>query len=150
MRVMVWIVEGTWKAAVAAAKRFVPADAQITLLHVAPAEAQAVAREAPQALLGRRHTQSPGELQSIAAQVAGGLLADAQTLLARDATLDAQRGRVGVAVIAAAQMMDLLVIARDCDHAAEGPHSLGPTARYVLDHAPCPVLLVWSNQADVT
>jgi nucleotide-binding universal stress UspA family protein len=147
---MVWIVEGTWKAAVAAAKQFVPADAQITLLHVAPAEAQAVAREAPQALLGRRHTQSPGELQSIAAQVAGGLLADAQTLLARDATLDAQRGRVGVAVIAAAQMMDLLVIARDCDHAAEGPHSLGPTARYVLDHAPCPVLLVWSNQADVT
>jgi nucleotide-binding universal stress UspA family protein len=150
MRVMVWIVEGTWKAAVAAAKQFVPADAQITLLHVAPAEAQAVAREAPQALLGRRHTQSQGELQSIAAQVASGLLADAQTLLARDATLDAQRGRVGVAVVAAAQMTDLLVIARDCDHAAEGPHSLGPTARYVLDHAPCAVLLVWSNQADVT
>jgi nucleotide-binding universal stress UspA family protein len=55
-----------------------------------------------------------------------------------------------VVAAAAAQMMDLLVIARDCDHAAEGPHSLGPTARYVLDHAPCAVLLVWSNQADVT
>lgn len=150
MRVLVWIAEGTWKAAVAAAKRFVPADAQIALLHIAPAEAQAVAREAPQALLGRRHAQSTGVLQSIAAQVASGLLADARALLGRDATPDAQRGRVGEAVVAAAQMMDLLVIARDCDHAAEGPHSLGPTARYVLDHAPCPVLLVWSDQADAT
>ncbi|HET9257509.1 MAG TPA: hypothetical protein VFO16_20230 [Pseudonocardiaceae bacterium] len=26
-----------------------------------------------------------------------------------------------------------------------GPHSLGPTARYVLDHAPCAVLLVWPD-----
>ena len=150
MRVLVWIVEGTWKATVAAAQQLLPADAQITLLHIAPAEAQAVAREAPQALLGRRHAQSTGVLQSIAAQVASELLADARALLGRDATLDAQRGRVGEAVVAAAQMMDVLVIARDCDHAAEGPHSLGPTARYVLDHAPCPVLLVWSNQADVT
>jgi nucleotide-binding universal stress UspA family protein len=150
MRVLVWIVEGTWKATVAAAKQFLPADAQITLLHIAPAEAQAVAREAPQALLGRRHAQSTGVLQSIAAQVASELLADARALLGRDATLDAQRGRVGETVVAAAQMMDVLVIARDCDHAAEGPHSLGPTARYVLDHAPCPVLLVWSDQADAT
>ena len=125
MRVLVWIAEGTWKAAVAAAKRFVPADAQIALLHIAPAEAQAVAREAPQALLGRRHAQSTGVLQSIAAQVASGLLADARALLGRDATPDAQRGRVGEAVVAAAQMMDLLVIARDCDHAAEGPLQLG-------------------------
>ena len=150
MRVLVWIVEGTWKAAVAAAKQFVPADAQITLLHVVPAEAQAVAREAPQALLGRWHARSTETLQSIAAQVASGLLADARALLGRDATLDARCGRVGEAVAAAAQNTDLLVVARDCDHAAEGPHSLGPTARYVLDHAPCPVLLVQSDQADVT
>jgi nucleotide-binding universal stress UspA family protein len=150
MRVLVWIVEGTWKAAVAAAKQFVPADAQITLLHVMPAEAQAVAREAPQALLGRWHARSTEALQSIAVQVASGLLADARVLLGRDATLNAQGGRVGDAVVAAAQKTDLLVVARDCDHAGEGPHSMGPTARYVLDHAPCPVLLVWSKQADAT
>jgi nucleotide-binding universal stress UspA family protein len=150
MRVLIWIVEGTWKAAVVAAKQFVPADAQITLLHVIPAEAQAVAREAPQALLGRWHARSTGALQSIAAQVATGLLADARALLGRDAALDARRGRVGEAVVAAAQKTDLVVVARDCDHAGQGPHSLGPTARYVLDHAPCPVLLVWSDQADAT
>ena len=150
MHVLVWIVEGTWMAAVAAAKQFVPADAQITLLHVIPAEAQAVAREAPQALLGRWHDRSTEALQSIAVQVASGLLADARALLGRDARLDARCGRVGEAVVAAAQKTDLLVVARDCDHAGVGPHSLGPTARYVLDHAPCPVLLVQSDQADVT
>src|SRR5438105_6242054 len=106
MRVLVWIVEGTWKAAVAATKEFAPADAEITLLHVVPAEAQAVACDAPHALLGRRHIQSAEELQWIAAQVASGLLADAQTLLGRNATLDARRGRIEQEVVAAGQKMD--------------------------------------------
>jgi nucleotide-binding universal stress UspA family protein len=150
MRVLVWIVEGTWMAAIAAARQFASADAQITLLHVIPAEAQAVAREAPQALLGRWHGRSTEAFQSIAVQVASGLLADAQALLGRDATLNAQSGRVGEVVVAAAQKTDLLVVARDCDHVGEGPHSLGPTARYVVDHSPCSVLLVWSDQADAT
>jgi nucleotide-binding universal stress UspA family protein len=151
MRVLVWIVEGTWKAAVVASKQFAPADAQITLLHVVPVEPQAVAREARQALLGRGHVQSTeAAFQSIAANVASGLLADARALLGRDAALNAQRGCVRDVVVAAAQKADLLVVARDCDHAGEGPNSLGPTARYVLDHAPCPVLLVWSDQADAT
>ena len=148
MRVVVWIAEGTWKAAVAAAKEFVPADADITLLHIVPIEAQAVTRDARHALLGRRHVESTEEPHSIAAQVATRLLTDAQTLLGRNATLDARRGRVGHEVVAAAQKMDLLVLARDCTH--EGPHSLGPTARFVIDHAPCPLFLVWPNKADTT
>jgi nucleotide-binding universal stress UspA family protein len=150
MRVLVWIAEGTWKAAVAAAKEFVPADADITLLHVVPVEAQAVVRNAPHALLGRQYARRADELQSMAAQVARGLLADAQTLLGRTATLDARRGRVGHEVVAAAQKMDLLVLARDCTH--EGPPSLGPTARFVIDHSPCALLLVWagSNETDAT
>jgi nucleotide-binding universal stress UspA family protein len=150
MRVLVWIAEGTWKAAVAAAKDFVPADADITLLHVVPIEPQAVVRDARHALLGRRHAWSADELQSMAAQVASGVLADAQTLLGRRAALDARRGRVGHEVVAAAQNMDLLVLARDCTQ--EGPPSLGPTARFVVDHSPCPLLLVWAgpNNTDAT
>ena len=41
--------------------------------------------------------------------------------------------------------MDLLVLARDGDHSRLGPHSLGPAARFVVDHAPCRVLLVWAD-----
>ncbi|MGD0344824.1 MAG: universal stress protein, partial [Acidimicrobiales bacterium] len=28
-----------------------------------------------------------------------------------------------------------------------GPHSLGPATRFIVDHAPCPVLLVWPDEA---
>jgi hypothetical protein len=35
------------------------------------------------------------------------------------------------------------VIARDGDRRHAGPHSIGKHARFVLDHAPCRVLLVW-------
>jgi hypothetical protein len=41
--------------------------------------------------------------------------------------------------------MDLLVLARDGDHSRLGPRSLGPAARFVVDHAPCRVLLVWAD-----
>jgi hypothetical protein len=48
-------------------------------------------------------------------------------------------------VVAAAETIDLLAFARDKDHTHPGPHSLGPTGRYVLDHAPCAVLLIWPD-----
>jgi hypothetical protein len=41
--------------------------------------------------------------------------------------------------------MDLLVLARDGDRSRPGPHSLGPAARFAVDHAPCRVLLVWAT-----
>ena len=37
---------------------------------------------------------------------------------------------------------DLLILARDGELRL-GPKSLGPRSRFVLDHAPCQVLLVW-------
>ncbi|MFD5466969.1 hypothetical protein ACFWIQ_29700 [Kitasatospora sp. NPDC127059] len=33
------------------------------------------------------------------------------------------------------------------DPAHPGPHSLGPATRFVVDHAPCAVLLVWPERA---
>ncbi len=43
--------------------------------------------------------------------------------------------------------MDILVLARDGDHERLGPRSLGPATRFVVDHAPCRVLLVWPDVA---
>jgi nucleotide-binding universal stress UspA family protein len=60
-------------------------------------------------------------------------------------------GRVEREVVAAAEDVDLLVLARDGDRSRLGPRSLGHAARFVVDHAPCPVLLVWPERApDVT
>ncbi len=47
---------------------------------------------------------------------------------------------------AVAENVDLLVLARDGDHSRLGPHSLGPATRFVVDHAPCAVLLVWPDE----
>jgi nucleotide-binding universal stress UspA family protein len=53
--------------------------------------------------------------------------------------------------VAAAADAGLLILARDGDRTRLGPRSLGPATRFVVDHAPCPVLLVWPERApDVT
>jgi Na+/H+ antiporter NhaD/arsenite permease-like protein len=41
----------------------------------------------------------------------------------------------------------LVVPARDGDRSRLGPHSLGPATRFVVDHAPCAVLLTWPARA---
>lgn len=145
MRALVWIVEETWQATVAAAAAFLPADADVTLLHVRANDAESVARAARYALLGRSRPPANGSLDAICEQSAGDLLADAQAALGRQAVLDARSGRIEREVVAAAGSADLLVLARDDDRAHRGPRSLGPTVRYVVDHAPCAVLLTWPD-----
>jgi nucleotide-binding universal stress UspA family protein len=145
MRVLVWIVEETWRATAAAAAAFLPADADVTLLHVRESDAETVARGARYALLGRSHRPAADPPDTISEQSARELLADAQAVLGREAVLEARCGRIEHEVVAAAGTADLLVLAREKDRAHRGPRSLGPTARYVLDHVPCAVLLVWPD-----
>jgi nucleotide-binding universal stress UspA family protein len=145
MRALIWIVADTWEATVAEAAAFLPSDATVTLLHVAPAEVEELAGAARHGLLGRRPPPAPGELHRIAGDAARELLADARERLGRDAELIARSGRVEREVVAAAQDADLLVLARDGDHDRLGPRSIGPHARFVIDHAPCRVLVVWPD-----
>ena len=143
MRVLVWIVEETWQATAAAAAGFLPAGADVTLLHVRASDTETVAHAARDALLGRPHRPTTEPLETMSELSARRLLAEAQTVLGRDAVLDARSDRIEDAVITAAETMDLLVFARDKDRTHPGPRSLGPAVRYVVDHAPCAVLLVW-------
>jgi nucleotide-binding universal stress UspA family protein len=149
MRALVWIVEDTWEATVAEAVAFLPADAEVTLLHVAPSDVETLAAGARHGLLGRpRHPPPPGPpapLRAISDEAAAALLAEARERLGREARTEARRGRVEREVVAAAEGMDVLVLARDGDRSRLGPRSLGPAARFVVDHAPCGVLLVWPD-----
>jgi nucleotide-binding universal stress UspA family protein len=147
MRVLVWIVEEIWPATVAETARFLPPEAEVTLLHVAPADVEAIAHGARHALLGRHHRPPPGPpapLRAISAEAADALLVEAEQRLGRAARRERRRGRVEREVVDAATGMDLLVLARDGDH--PGPQSLGPQTRFVVDHVPCRVLLVWPNR----
>lgn len=146
MDVLVWIAEGTWPATVDAARRFVPDPAQIALLHVTDADVAAAAHGAFTGLLGRGypHDRDPGEqVEALSASAATELLRAAATRLGRPATHVQRRGRIEREVLEVADGVDLLVCARDGDRGRPGPHSLAPPTRFVVDHAPCPVLLVW-------
>jgi nucleotide-binding universal stress UspA family protein len=143
MRVVVWTTETTWEACVDDARALVPLDADITLLHVAPVDVEDVAAGGRAALLGRRPPPRPGPpLRAVAGEEAEALLADAQARLGRPARLVARRGRPEHEVVAACADADLLVLARD-GAPRPGPKSLGTRTRFVVDHAPCRVLLVW-------
>ncbi|MBP2320334.1 nucleotide-binding universal stress UspA family protein [Kibdelosporangium banguiense] len=136
MAVVVWIVEGTWPACVDAARTHASGD--IALLHVT--DVSGAAHGAFAGLLGRADPhRDPGiRLESMAA--AGPLLDAAAQRLDRPCTRLERAGRIEREVIDAAQGADLLIVSRDNDH--PGPKSLGPATRFVVDHAPCPVLLV--------
>jgi len=147
MRALVWIIEDTWQATIDDANALLPSDAEITLLHVASTEPETLARAARRGLLGRHPPPPPEPPREIAEQAATELLAAAQTRLGRPATPQARRGRVEREVVTAADGMDILVLARDGDRERLGPRSLGPTTRFVIDHAPSRVLLIWPDTA---
>jgi nucleotide-binding universal stress UspA family protein len=150
MRVLLWLVEGTWQGCIDAARPLLAADAEVTLLHVAPSEVEEAAGGALAGLLGRGRPgpgRDPAEqIHALSEQAAADLLAAAQQRLGRQTRREHGRGRVERLVIQAAQGVDLLVAARDGDRSRLGPASLGPATRFVVDHAPCSVLLVWPDE----
>jgi nucleotide-binding universal stress UspA family protein len=152
MAVIAWIVEGTWAACVDAVKAHAAEADEVVLLHVDTPDVAGAAHGAFAGLLGRAHPErDPGtELERLAAASAERLLAAAAERLGRPCTPVERAGRVEREVVAAAEGADLLVVARDGDRSRLGPRSLGPQARFVVDHAPCPVLLVWPEAAPGT
>nr|WP_145484518.1 MULTISPECIES: universal stress protein [Streptomyces] len=149
MRVIVWLVEGTWPACVDAVRTHAPESAEVVLLHVSGPDVPGVARGAFAGLLGRGHPErDPGVLlEELGGTSAAALLAAAAGRLGRPAVCEERAGRVEREVVATAEGADLLVLARDGDRSRLGPRSLGPAVRFAVDHAPCPVLLVWPEPA---
>jgi len=147
--VYVWVCEGTWRASVDAALRLAPAAARFTLLHVTSGEAPDAAHGAYAGLLGRAGHDPGSRLEEMAEVSAGELLEAAAGRLGRGCEkVEIQtHGHAERAVVSASAQADLLIVARDGDRARLGPKSLGKTTRFVVDHAACPVLLVWPEPA---
>lgn len=147
--VVVWITEDTWASCADAVRGLVPAHVPVVLLHVTPEEVTAAAHGAYAGLLGRgRPGRDPGtRLEDLAAESAETLLDEAARRVARPCTRVRRRGRVEREVVTAADGAGLLILARDGDRTRLGPRSLGRAGRFIVDHAPCPVLLVWPGSA---
>jgi nucleotide-binding universal stress UspA family protein len=144
MRVLIWLTEGTWPACVDAARDLPGAD--VTLLHVIDPDTVEAVTGAHAALLGRATSAEDAAVRDVLRQAEADLFAAAAARLGRPATPWSRRGRPEREVVAACTDADLLVTARDGDHSRLGPRSLGHATRFVVDHAPCRVLLVWPDE----
>ena len=144
MKIIVWLTESTWPACVDAASD--QPEAQVVLLHVIDPDSVEAAEAARAGLFGRgiRPTGTTAYQTMVEAQTA--LLDAAEARLAGPAKRLARTGRVEREVVNACADADLLVLGRDGDHTRLGPRSLGRATRFVLDHAPCRVLLVWPDE----
>jgi nucleotide-binding universal stress UspA family protein len=136
VRVLTWVDEGTWASCVDAAAEL---GGDVTLLHVTDVGTEA-ALSGSAGLLGRVAGMDPAELLAGAERR---LLDEAQKRLGRPTEKITLRGRPEHEVVAACTDFDVLVLARDGERGRPGPHSLGHRTRFVVDHAPCRVLLVW-------
>jgi nucleotide-binding universal stress UspA family protein len=147
--VLVWVTEETWRAAVDAVAELAPEPSTVTLLHVTSADPSDVAHASYLGLLGRGQAGRDPRPRILdrSASSAAELLGAAAERLGRPCERIARTGRTEREVVAAAAGADLLIMARDGDRSRLGPKSLGKATRFALDHAPCPVLLVWPEPA---
>ncbi|MGV9316386.1 universal stress protein [Streptomyces sp. NPDC003691] len=149
MAVVVWLMEGTWPAVADAARGQVPADGRTVLLHITAPDTAEAAGAAGAGLLGRAAPSGrdpAARIGRLAADLSHELLAAAEARIGRPCERRPLTGRPEQAVTSAASGADLLICARDGDRTHPGPHSLGPATRFVVDHAVCPVLLVWPDE----
>ena len=148
--IVIWVREGTWHATVDAALSLAPVvgfPARFTLLHVTSPAAADAAHGAYRGLLGRGG-HDPGErLEALASASAADLIEAAARRLGRQCERREIQDDTERAVVAASAHADLLIVARDGERSRLGPKSLGRATRFVVDHAACPVLLVWPEAA---
>ncbi|MGV8908781.1 MAG: universal stress protein [Propionicimonas sp.] len=146
MKVAGWVAAGTWPAVVDALKRR-PASDDLVLVAVAD-ESEGVPTGPLAGLMGRgRRPRDAQANDQLGRKAAEHLLAQAVAALGRPCEAQLRSGFTEREVTAAAAVVDLLVIARDGDRTRLGPHSLGRHTRFVLDHAPCTVALLWPGEA---
>jgi nucleotide-binding universal stress UspA family protein len=146
MVAVVWITESTWEACVEQARGVIPNDAEVRLVHVSPSDVEDLVAEGAGGLLGRRPAPQPQHaVRTIAAQEARALLERARGRLSRPATLEALRGHPERELLRACAGADLLLLARDREPRL-GPKSLSHQTRFIVDHCPCAVMLIWPQE----
>jgi nucleotide-binding universal stress UspA family protein len=142
--VLVWVTEPSWRAAVDATRTV--RDPDVTLLYVVDERPENLARTMRTGLVGRgyaAHVPDDDRVATAARSAARDLLAEAETRLGTPARRVIRHGRPEREVTSACADADLLIVVRDGEPGRAGPRSLGPATRFVVDHAPCAVLLRW-------
>lgn len=146
MIAVVWIAENTWEACVDRARELIPERAEVRLVYIQPSDVVGLLSEGSGGLLGRRHSGFSGsDIAEIAAQEGAALLDAARARLGRAAQVRQLVGHPERELLRECADADLLVLARDGEERL-GPKSFGRETRFVTDHAPCAVMVVWPGR----
>ncbi|WP_142112097.1 universal stress protein [Rarobacter incanus] len=138
MKTVAFVAPGTWQAVIDEV-RVLPESASVTLIAAADEESVGPLGGSLFGRGGRRR----GVEREAALSLAQDLVDEARDACPRDAAALVVTGAVGHAVVRELGDADLLILARDGDLSNLGPRSLGRHTRFIVDHAPCRVLLVW-------
>lgn len=145
MKVAGWVAAGTWPAVVAAMQRRPESD-ELVLVAVVD-ESEGVPTGPLAGLMGRgRRPEASAAVDQLSRTTAEDLLAQAVAALGRPCVAQLRTGFTEREVTAAAAAIDLLIVARDGDRTRLGPRSIGRHTRFVIDHAPCTVAVVWPGE----
>ncbi len=110
-------------------------------------EAEMALRVARRGLVGRGAWGEAARLLAGALDEAAEKLLDSSSRrLGHQARLVKVKGDVARGMLDLARGADLLVLARQGERDRAGPKSLGHLARFVVDHAPCDICLVWPKK----
>lgn len=99
--IFIWVREGTWRAAVDAARRLAPADASFTLLHVTDDAGPDAAHGAYRGMLGRAGHDPGARLDALATAQAADLLEAAARRLGRPCDRLSRHGNTERSVVTA-------------------------------------------------
>lgn len=148
-KTVVWLTPDGWEACVDAVATVATPDTEIVLLHVVEAELSSALLSAatglPDAMEGGARLNGHRPLATTTATAE--LIDAAEQRLGRPAQADLRFGQCEPEVLDACEGAGLLICGRDGDQEELGPESLTPTSRFIVDHAPCSVLLIWPHGA---
>jgi nucleotide-binding universal stress UspA family protein len=146
MRAVIWVTEASWQSCIDQARAVVGEQDLVTIVHVSSSDVEEFAGSGRRGLLGRPAPRQDPRLaiREVADEEAEALLSAARERLGLDAGLQSRRGHVEREVLEACADADMLILTRDGERSLE-PKSLGRFSRFVVDHAPCAVVLLWAG-----
>ncbi|MCL2482607.1 MAG: universal stress protein [Propionibacteriaceae bacterium] len=147
MRILALIAPATWPAVITALGRHGDGH-QIHLVATATPAAPVVS---PFTALMGRGRPTADRLPDETEDTVRSLLAQAEEALGGPCTSTVLHGHPERAVAESTADADWLILARDGDQTRLGPASLGRDTRFIVDHAPCTVELIWPDAVpDIT
>lgn len=139
MKVLAWVSPETWRSVIEEVNRRPETDV-VRVIAVVDVD-----HDLPPGLLDRVSGRGRAAriLKDLSEESAERALAKALSLIELSCESKLLKGPTARVVVEECEWADVLILARDGDRSRLGPRSIGRNSRFVIDHAPCSVTIIW-------